>query len=151
MWQQIDANNPAQLQQAVTVLAALDDTWTSANQLKEWIEARIAQVFYYQDPICELVVAFEYLASTEEWRVATGGARGTLGPGAGVEMTEQIVQFTKAQGQPSIAMYTRDRAPGDPIRVLIDGTADVMRLRPDVAEVRSAPARIGRRYEVILR
>jgi hypothetical protein len=151
MWQQVDPNNPAQLQAAVDVLAAHDDNWTSAIQLKQWMEERDVRLFFYHDPSFDLVVGFRYLPSRDQWRLATGGGRGTLGPAAGEQMAAKIVQFLKAEGVRMLEMYTRDRAPGDPKRVLVDMAATILRDHPGVAEVSQRPSKIGRHYEAVLR
>jgi len=151
MWQQVDPTKPAQLQKAVDVLAVHDDSWTSARQLKDWMEQRGARLFYFQDPSFELVVGFRFLPDRNQWRLATGGGRGTLGPAAAQQMAQKIVDFLKAEGANALEMYTTDRAPGDPKRVLVDMVAEVLRQNPDVAEVIQQPARIGRLYEAVLR
>lgn len=151
MWQPVDPNDQAQLQQAVAVLAAHDPRWVSADFLKQWILSKDAQVFYLIDPSFRLVVGFAQSVFKQEWRIAVGGGSGNLGPAAGQEAVQKIVDFTRSLGLDRIAMYNENLSATDPNRILLDQAIAFLKQDPQIERVEQSWSPIGPRVEVVLK
>jgi hypothetical protein len=150
MWQQVDPTNLGQLQQVVDVFLAHEDTWADATQLQQWMEARDVRFFYFQGGGYELVVGFEHLGDSGEWRLRTGGARGNLVDASGQQMASKVVEFMQSEGLSELSMYTLARSPMDPDQVLLEQGVALLRQHPGVAEVRRRQVSIGLQYDIIL-
>lgn len=150
MWQQVDATNLGQVQLAFDVLQAHDDTWGSASELQQWMQARDLRMFYYPGTGYELVVAFEHYVTSGQWRLRTGGARGNLLQESGVKMAAKVVEFMRGEGLRELGMLSLVRSPTDPNQALLDLGLVLLRQNPEVAEVRVQAVPAGRRYEIVL-